>query len=190
MKNSLLPKIFILFFCLTVLVYFAFSIHRMLPFSVHFIYPVLVLISIGLFYYYLDLRLKNSTNFYLLNNILPIVTVIPCILFLYKLSSCHRLAEAQHYLSSHRQELLNIIHTEQEKKDKKAIDALLSKLNISTTIDSREEYHFELYNFIGYGYRLMYTEKSMLTAPVSPGGSPTVNWYKLEDHWYYYSYFD
>ena len=54
-----------------------------------------------------------------------------------------------------------------------------------------DDNYFKLYTFLGYGYGLIYTDKSELAIPqTSPGGSPIVNWIKIDEHWYYYSYFD
>ena len=67
--------------------------------------------------------------------------------------------------------------------------SMLKEMNIRSFNYVNDEYHIGLYAFAGYGYRILYTKKENVI-PSSPGGSPTENWFKINENWYYYSFWD
>jgi hypothetical protein len=127
---------------------------------------------------------------YLAKNLLPFVFVCVNVFALYALSSVNRETEVANYIAAHEKNYLEIIKAYDVNHNNSFIDSALNHVNVCGLYEKDDEYHFGLYAFSGYGYRILFTEKPDMKKPSSIGGSPVMKWFKIKEHWYYYSYFD
>lgn len=169
------------------MVYFAFDVHRVLPINWQWFYASMIIVLFiflfqgvwGLFFY--------SVRDPLLKGMLTISITSICMLGWYQISSMNRKSEALSFLLLNNRKLKEVIVSE---KNGKNVSQVLNNLNIRLIKGKDQDYHFELYSFLGYGYRILFTEDAQMEKPRSPGGSPTLMSYRLKPNWFYYSYFD
>lgn len=173
------------------MVLFGFFIHQQLSCEYQFLYPTTFLATY-IFFIYLTPKLLQRTN--ISTAIKPFVVIgflLANTVSLYFLSSINRESEIRNYIQKNENNLKSFITQYQIYRDDKIVPVLEKDLNICSFFVHNGDYYFKLYTFLGYGYGLIYTDKSELAIPqTSPGGSPIVNWIKIDEHWYYYSYFD
>jgi Ca2+/Na+ antiporter len=177
----------ILFLALMAMVYFAFGIHRIIPIGFQWIY-IIVLLTLMVILFLGIVRLFNgTTKFVEINGIVAMLVMATVLIGLYQLSSIRREAEARSFLERNELELKNVV--ESKKNVEMKMDEFFPGVN-TLLIKAKDNYHFELYRFLGYGYGIMFSETKSLEKPGVIRMSPTRQWYKLEDNWYYYSYWD
>ncbi|MGE0560445.1 MAG: hypothetical protein AB7O47_01385 [Flavobacteriales bacterium] len=120
---------------------------------------------------------------------LGLITInIAILLFISSLNN--REGEVKSFFEKNEQKLTNLVSHYQKNGDDNKFSQLEKELNIGYTQRSIEGYHFSMYKFVGYGYRLLYSLEKKEIKPKSPGGSPTHKWFRINEHWYYYSYWD
>ena len=193
-NSKISPRMLLLHLPMVILycmVLFGFYFQIQLPPNFKFFYPVSFL-TIYILFIYLTPKLTHRIK---VSNTLKPFAVIGFILAnttaLYFLSSIKRESEIQNYIANNQDKLKSIIYLQQNPRNEQAINPILKDLNICSFFKHSEDNYLKLYTFLGYGYGLIYTDKSELAIPqTSPGGSPIVNWIKIDEHWYYYSYFD
>lgn len=174
-----------------IMVLFGFSIQIQLPYELKFLYPTtfitFYLTSTFLISKVIQ-KIHFSTSTKLLITISFVVANTAC---LYFLSSIKRESEIQQYISKKQSNLKSIIELHLTPGSENAIAPILKELNIRKFFQHNDDSYFSLYSFLGYGYGIIYTDKNEITKPAtSPGGSPIIKWIKIDEHWYYYSYFD
>lgn len=173
------------------MVFFSFFIHQRLSCGYQLLYPIVFLST---YIYFLNqtpklLRrttISNSAKPFLIFGFILINTVS-----LYKLSSIKRESEIRNYITKNEHQLRRFISNHQNQIDHQRVSETVNGLNVCAFFPHQNNYYFKLYTLLGYGYGIIYADSSTLTKPLtSPGGSPIVNWIKIDEHWYYYSYFD
>jgi hypothetical protein len=178
----------IILYCL---VLFGFYFQIQLPPNFKFFYPV-SFVTIYILFIYLTPKLIHRMKVSI--TLIPFATigfVLANSTALYFLSSIKRESEIQNYIANNQDKLKSVIYLQQNPRTEQVIDPILNELNICSFFKHTEDYYFKLYYFLGYGYGLIYTDKSEMAIPkTSPGGSPIIKWIKIDEHWYYYSYFD
>lgn len=121
--------------------------------------------------------------------VLGLITInIAILLFISSLNN--REDEVKSFFKENEQKLTNLVNHYQKNGDDNKFTQLEKELNIRNTQSSIEGYHLEMHRFVGYGYRLLYSLEEKEIKPKSPGGSPTHKWFRINKHWYYYSYWD
>jgi hypothetical protein len=63
-------------------------------------------------------------------------------------------------------------------------------LNLRCYYKDKDITYLNLFGFISYGYGLAYTTKDFPKGPGSYRMCPIVDWYRIKDNWYYFSYLD
>lgn len=180
-------RVVIIFSLLILSVYFAFYIHRFLPLKFQWIYPVSVLVMFFILFRQATKAFNVRIPDYMASGILGFGVMMVVAVSLYPISSVRRESEAKSFLQKHEDQLNELVKSSTGNSDKQMW--INEPLNVRV-LRYGDVYHFELYNFIGYGYRIMFTAGQPMQVPRSPGGSTTVNWYKLKENWYYYAYND
>ena len=68
----------------------------------------------------------------------------------------------------------------------------LNVLNINYIIKHENVLFINFYqhDFLCYGYGIAFTESPEISSAKSYKMCPIYEWYKIKDHWYYYSYLD
>jgi hypothetical protein len=178
---------------LYILVIFGFSLRLKIPTNLQFIMPISIFILFIVFVLLTiwtvtkltwPIKIKHYVGYAV------IVFLIGNNIILDRVSFCNRKSETQNYLLTNETKIKNLIDYYKGNGEDIKFSVMLKEMNINYFWYNDNEYHLGLYNFFGYGYRIIFTEKANLTYPHSPGGSPTVQWFKIKDHWYYYSYWD
>jgi hypothetical protein len=183
---------FISFFTLMLLyisVLFAFYFQRSSPMELRFLFPFSVILLFALFVLSACLSINKMSISDLKKLILYFSFIIINTTVLISLSSIKRESEIMDYYAKNKNNYESLIKYYQKNGKDSKFSAMLKDMNIHYFRYANEEYHIGLYSFLGYGYRLIYSEKT-ISKPRSPGGSPTQKWFKINKNWYYYSYND
>jgi hypothetical protein len=155
------------------------------------LYPIAFLATYFIFLYITPTVLQRTSISSSAKPFLVIGFILANTVILYKLSSINRESEIRNYIAKNEHQLKSVLTKYQNNPDQKGISETANGLNICAFFPHQNNYYFKLYTFLGYGYGIIYTDSSKLTKPLtSPGGSPIVKWIKIDEHWYYYSYFD
>lgn len=182
-------SLFLTLILLYILVFFAFYFQQSLSIDLKFLFSISILFLFTLFVLSTILAIikLNISTVKKIIFIFSFVTISTTIL--YSLSSIKRESEIKDYFANNKNNIESLINYYQKNGEDSKFSAMLKEMNIPYFRYTNDEYHIGLYSFTSYGYRLMYSEKTNLK-PHSPGGSPTQNWFKINNRWYYYSYFD
>lgn len=182
----LLPLLFLYF-----LVFFSFNIHQLLTCNYQLLYPIAFLATYFIFLFITPTILQRTSFSSSAKPFLIFGFILANTVSLYKLSSINRESEIRNYITKNEHQLNSVLIKHQNNPDHKGISEIANGLNICAFFPHQNNYYFKLYTFLGYGYGIIYTDSNTLTKPVtSPGGSPIIKWIKLDEHWYYFSYFD
>ncbi|MBU0489267.1 MAG: hypothetical protein KKA07_01745 [Bacteroidetes bacterium] len=173
---------------------FGFSLRLKIPTDSQFILSWTIF---ALFIVFVLLSIRTTIKLTLSRKAKPYV-IIALIIFLVgnniildRVSFCNRENEVTNYLSQNESKLLNLIGHYQKSGTDKTFYDISRDMNLESFSYINGEYHIGLYSFFGYGYRLLHTEKTdAIKNTKSPEGSPTVKWFKIKEHWYYYSFWD
>ena len=124
---------------------------------------------------------------YTVSGPLAFATAFAFAVTLYLASPMYRADDVEAFVRSNEAKLKQAVEdsTRAEKTNQ-----ILTDLNLRLIKGGNNSYHFELYAFLSYGYRILYTEHLQTKAPQSPGKSPTFRWHSIKENWYYYSYLD
>lgn len=193
MKSNKLNQIYPLLGINLLLVLFfwhRFFLRLFIPNKFHFGVEILILILISIMVYLaVKVASKLSTEWLKPFVMLGLITInIAILLFISSLNN--REDEVKSFFEKNEQKLTNLVSHYQKNGDDNKFSQLEKELNIHFTHSSTEGYHFSMFRFGGYGYRLFYSLEEKEIKPKSPGGSPTHKWFRINEHWYYYSYWD
>lgn len=193
MKNRkiriLTLSLFLVLTLLYILVSFAFYFQRSLSTEIQYLFPISIFILFHLFALLTILTIRKL-NISIGKKIISImIFIVINTALLYSLSSIKRESEIQVYFTEHEQRINNIIDYYEKNGKDNEFSSMLREMNIRSFSYVNDEYHIGLYSFLGYGYRILSTKKENVM-PLSPGGSPTKEWFEIRDNWYYYSYWD
>jgi len=181
--------VFALLTCLLI-VYYGFDIRLKLLHKFHYLIPIVLIIIRNLLIaltIIVGIRLKTNIAVKIL---FIMGFIIGSTVLLYHTSSINRETEVLNYLLKSEKSFLRVINNDNTTSNMKMDPTLKREMNIRTFKYYQNEYHFGLYGFMGYGYRIMYTKKKLVYPPGLPTSSPTVKWHQIKENWYYYSFWD
>ena len=195
MKPATLKKLYLLLFLqtiLTLLFLFRFSLRTLIPLDFHFYVHILILILLVISIY-AAVNYSKSLEREWVKPFLGmglIVANISILVFVCNINN--REDEINKFFSENENKLNNLVGYLENKEDYINDGFTENDIGVKLVYSSiNDEYQFHLFNIIGYGYRIVYKENTENNyVPASPFGSPTHKWFKIKDHWYYYSYAD
>jgi hypothetical protein len=181
---------------MTVLTCFAFDIHRFLPLRIQWLCSLSLILLffvlawlIAKIYYNAAKTMIFKTH--VVSGPLGFIIALAFMLMLTQVSSIRRETEVARFLKINESRLKEVIESNRHSEiDPLKITQILADLNVRLIKGRNDSYHFELYSFLGYGYRIVFTEDLKMEVPKSPGGSPTLKWHNVKQNWFYYSYLD
>jgi hypothetical protein len=178
------------------MLYFSFEVHHFLPLRIQWLYGVFVIIMFLLLFqtttrlFYIKIKSPVFKS-YLFSGICSLAVIVILFIGLWQIGSINRQWKVTRFLQQHEQKLTEVVNSVRFGNDHSAkVNQVLDELNVRLINGPDGSCHFELYSFLGYGYRILFTRNQRLRIPISPGGSPTVTWFNLKKNWFYYSYFD
>lgn len=181
----------VLIIALILYVIFAFQIRILIIQDLHFLTDLLF--TTGLFWLIALFR-KNLRP--LVPNrearfLVGVVSLSLILFFVYELSSFNRQQVATDYFYKHEKELDELASSMKKGYSKEKLYELSFSKNIAGFYSKKDKHAIRIYGFLGYGYGFLYSDSISNAQPHnSPWGSPIVYWYKMKDHWYYFSYLD
>lgn len=172
------------------LFWYRFPLRIFIPSQFHFGVEISIVILLSIMVY-LAVKVASKLSIEWLKPfvVLGLITINIAILLLIS-SLNNRKNEVKRFFEKNEQKLTNLVSHYQKYGDDNKFSLLEKELNIRYTRSSTEGYHLEMHRFLGYGYRLLYSLEEKEIKPKSPGGSPTHKWFRINKHWYYYSYWD
>ncbi len=188
-KKEILPVILVILLILYVI--FAFQIRTIFRAEL-IVFLDLIFICLFIFFAYsFRIYLRTVVSSVPMRFGIIIFTIFLMIFILYRLSSFNRREAASNYFKKHENEFNEIVNCSGSGCDKEQLKNLSVTKDVVNIYKKKNLHVIKLYGFIGYGYGYIYSDSLTIVQPAnSPGGSPIVKWYKVKDHWYYYSFFD
>lgn len=181
----------VLVIALLLYVIFAFQIRIFISEDLHFLSDLLFLAGL----YRLIALVRKSLRPVVPNRevrfFVGVVLISLVVFFIYELSSFNRQQEASDYFNKHEKELNQLALSMKKGYSKERLYELPISNDVAGFFSKKDKHIIKLYEFVSYGYGYIYSDSISITKPHnSPGGSPVVDWYRMNNHWYYFSYFD
>lgn len=189
---------------LIILFNYKFNLRLILPVDKHYIIHIFIFCLLGLCTFLtISIVLKFEIKKFLKPLIIiSFLTIIVLLLTFFNTSS--RKTEISNYFvknESSPQIIVDYykIHVIQngEKMDNN-LNELMDKLSVRgcgrnfniNNVNYNKIIFLKMFDFIGYGYGIAYTDENNMKSPGVYHMSPMVEWYKIKDNWYYFAYFD
>jgi hypothetical protein len=196
MKNKVLISTILMLLLITMMAYFAFDLHHFLPVRIQWLYGVTMITMLLILFLAMERLFYKKTKSpilksHLFSGIWSFFAMLILMIGVCQITLIRTESVVNHFLQQHEGRLREVVESIKfDHGDTARVHDILDDLNVRLATGRDGSYHFELYRFLGYGYRILFTQNPQMDKPMSPGGSPTVTCYHLKENWFYYSYFD